>query len=584
MCYKEFVAYQCGHRSIGVTRPCPLTTTGHNFPVCTLRPDKPHYAETMCSACERQLHSRWVLIPTPRAGEDDKASSERLRAITAAPLERSNKGQRETPGNVKQTATSSDDDRKIPPLFMEEVTASGEHHVAVRLPGLYVAEWQADHRPLHDAGKCTCSTSFNPQNPQAPGDELTAHDREKLRQWRELEAEEEGKKKKHDTGEIDNQVDETVKRVAEIKEMFGEFDVESEELRVNLPRLGGGTTTENQVVEFRGQGRSHGHSQGQSQGGGNGRHHRRFQSRRERASPSHRHNPPTQDYGSSQDQGQLVPMSQPTVSYSAVRGHQSYPYPYSGAPFNQAPVTGYRYPEYAQHQQPHHFTPAYPTYATAATYTDTIPYGAHPWTAEPQRTPGMPWMTQGPGPFRTSGYIYHQPPTHERYDPGSSYATTQVPVDRQLPAPEHASPVHNESDDNHQNMGKQIEAVHATHTGSQEPLSLCGLPIGAGPEGTSHMPSWQDCPLRWHASAGNLLMPNGRDAGEDGAAPISELDGTAVAVRQEGVRENSKEDVSAGGREGSRQVERDEGYGKKDADANLDMPPPPPPRPHSAAT
>src|SRR4051812_21689956 len=62
MCYEEFIAYQCGHRSMGVVRTCPMTTAGHNFPVCGIPPHKPHYAETMCTPCERQLHSRWVLI------------------------------------------------------------------------------------------------------------------------------------------------------------------------------------------------------------------------------------------------------------------------------------------------------------------------------------------------------------------------------------------------------------------------------------------------------------------------------------------------------------------------------------------
>ncbi|KAK4105908.1 hypothetical protein N658DRAFT_521015 [Parathielavia hyrcaniae] len=580
MCYREYIAYQCGHRSMGVMRPCPLTTAGHNFPVCALRPDKPHYAETMCAACERQLHSRWVLIRewehrwlhergacgcevifpgllhTPRVIGDTSATNsspvadgnanalpERPRAIpTSAALERSNKvQQQEAPGNVQQAATSGDDDgQNVPPLFTEEVTPSGEHHVAVRLPGLYAAEWQADHRALHDAGKCPCPISFDSHAPRVPDDELAPPDREKLRRWRELEAEEDHKKGQGTTGEIDGDVDETQRRVAEIKDMFGEFDVETEESRANLPRL---------------------------------------------------------------EQNQVVPLPQPTVPYSPAAGPPGYPYPYPVAPFNQPPPpnTGYTYPEYAQHHphhQLHYFNPAYPTYATAATYTDTIPYGAYPWAPEPQRTPGMSWMSQGPGPFRTSGYIYHSPPTttHEWHDPGSSsssgaHAHAQVPVDRQLPAPpsDQVEPVaHSEfGDNNHRDQGRQVEAVHPHNTAEsqQEPLSLCGLPIGAGPEGTSHVPSWQDCPLRRHASAGNLLFSDGRDGGGDGAAPPSELEGTeGVAVRQGrvgGYDKQEEENASAGG-----QVDGDHDHGEQNAwaDAELDMPPPLPPRPHSAAT
>ncbi|KAM7205490.1 hypothetical protein V8F20_003074 [Naviculisporaceae sp. PSN 640] len=62
MCVDEFIAYFCGHRSLVVLRACPSTTAQPNLPVCSLRPARPEYAETMCSPCERLLHTRWVLI------------------------------------------------------------------------------------------------------------------------------------------------------------------------------------------------------------------------------------------------------------------------------------------------------------------------------------------------------------------------------------------------------------------------------------------------------------------------------------------------------------------------------------------
>ncbi|KAJ1331071.1 hypothetical protein MN608_04527 [Microdochium nivale] len=112
MCIIEFVAYTCGHRSVPVHRPCPMTTSLHTNPVCPPPPPLPPlptknhnsssngdpasilrataidtpaaataratevdggcgevgyaqratYADGMCAPCARVLHANWVNI------------------------------------------------------------------------------------------------------------------------------------------------------------------------------------------------------------------------------------------------------------------------------------------------------------------------------------------------------------------------------------------------------------------------------------------------------------------------------------------------------------------------------------------
>ncbi|KXJ96015.1 hypothetical protein Micbo1qcDRAFT_201347 [Microdochium bolleyi] len=102
MCITEFIAYTCGHRSVPVHRPCPMTTSLHTNPVCppptpllsppnhaqyTCEPaakspqdgggdfggvigggeevgyaERATYAEGMCGPCLRVLHTNWVNI------------------------------------------------------------------------------------------------------------------------------------------------------------------------------------------------------------------------------------------------------------------------------------------------------------------------------------------------------------------------------------------------------------------------------------------------------------------------------------------------------------------------------------------
>ncbi|KAK3310689.1 uncharacterized protein B0T15DRAFT_547445 [Chaetomium strumarium] len=595
MCYREFIAYQCGHRSMPVLRPCPLTTAGHNFPVCTITPHKPTFAETMCPACERLLHSRWVLIrewehrwlhergvcgcdvifpgllTTPRViGEtgtvatgqghsgavaaddpaktgDDKDTSA-LGANTVAaiaqgggqqqpqkqkpvssstpnartpvthrsgpPRRPAASGSSSSQGDVNKTSTkSAPGDQEIPPLFTEEVTSSGEHRVAVRLSSLYAAEWKADHRELHEAGTCGCPTTFGPFQPHVREAGMTSHDRESLRQWREREGELPEKNKKNDDDDgrdIDTQNEDTLRRIAEIEKVFGKFISDGESPpTVNLPRLSGSSSAENQGVEAKDQG--HGRHRQR-----NGRQdHNRFGEGSSRSSHSQSQQMPAGGGSNSssddaQGQGPLVLPPQIPTAYN---------------PYAFATAQGYHYPLFPEpppyQQQPYYFMPAHPAYATAATYNGTIPPGAYPWAAETQPTPGMPWTTQGPGPYRTPGLRYDEmafTTASQHYYPqaagesqgqgeGHGHDQNQPPVPTVqglLPAPEIVAK------GNGKGKGKETEVPTAPADVDQTVLPLCGLPIGAGPEGTSHMPSWLGCPLRRSLSLCSL----GRDEGE----------------------------------------------------------------------
>ncbi|KAI1761855.1 hypothetical protein GGR53DRAFT_533176 [Hypoxylon sp. FL1150] len=62
MCFTEFMGYTCGHTSMSVKRLCPLTTQLFNNPCCANNAVRPILAVTFCPACARILHGRWVNI------------------------------------------------------------------------------------------------------------------------------------------------------------------------------------------------------------------------------------------------------------------------------------------------------------------------------------------------------------------------------------------------------------------------------------------------------------------------------------------------------------------------------------------
>jgi hypothetical protein len=629
MCYKEFITYQCGHRSMGVVRPCPLTTAGHNFPVCGIAPDKPHYAETMCTACERQLHSRWVLIrewehrwlhergvcgcevvfpgllTTPRIiGETSAAGPASSTTGTAPPAALVNTGLSTSKAitaaegsNSRQLEVSQGDEKtavdgRIPALFSEGVTDNGEHRVAIRLPGLYAAEWRADHRALHDAGKCSCPTTFTPFQPQVRGNELNPSDQGNLCWWQEVE--DEADRNKADSRDIDGQVDETMKRLAEIDKAFGKFKVDDEPPKVKLPRLGP-AAAEPRSTDARSQ---------ESSNNNRGRHHNprgRFHETRRRHSPPTRphsnNNPPiTQPYPHphpQQQHHQLIISSQPTQPHH----HPFPPFPPSAAAAAAAAAAGGGnvYPEPPPHPTPYYFTPAYLTYATPATFTDTIPHGAHPWAGAPTPTPGMPWMTQGPGPYRTPGFSYDPSGYGNENGYGNGYGNGPVPGGHNQPPPlaapdsisvVSAPPPNPEGvvvNDNGNGKRNEVETTQQQHGGADADANnphsrphrpLCGLPIGAGPEGTSHMPSWLGCPLRQSASAsaGTVVVMAAGEEGDAMAASGAGGDEGVAGIGGEEQEDWDREDEGG-----------DRGEGERGEEDEL-LPPSPPQRRHSAAT
>jgi hypothetical protein len=64
MCFQEYIGYACGHATIKILRPCPLTTHLHTNPICSNAAERPTQVNSMCPSCARILHVRWVEIIT----------------------------------------------------------------------------------------------------------------------------------------------------------------------------------------------------------------------------------------------------------------------------------------------------------------------------------------------------------------------------------------------------------------------------------------------------------------------------------------------------------------------------------------
>ncbi|KAL2176024.1 uncharacterized protein P884DRAFT_204422 [Thermothelomyces heterothallicus CBS 202.75] len=670
MCYQEFIAYQCGHRSLSVVRTCPMTTAGHNFAICSICPHKPYYAETMCTPCERQLHSRWVLIrewehrwlhergacgcevvfpgllDTPRVIGDKSGAGNAIQP-TGSPA--SPAGAEENENNAKEAAasegstdvamsrttgqggglektTSFGGGGRIPALFAENVTSTGDHRVAVRLPGLFAAEWKADHAIMHETGKCHCAATFAPFEPQISDDDLTPYDRETLRQWRQREAERETSQ--HGAAsQIIGQVGDVARRIAQIKKTFGEFDIRDDERpRPNVPQVpstGGRASQSARATKGQGQGqghqvqgRHHHHHQHSNNNNNNNSRHttRRPDNRRERTLPPRPQSQPTRPFTpSKQPHGQLVHASQASSSPAnpTTPAHQGYYYPFPPTPPTMDPRTrtgtvmgmGYTYPGYSPyphphpHPHPHHprnatFAPAHPAYATPATYTDTIPTGASPWLAKPRRTPGKPWIAQGPGPYRTPGLIYNGGFSGSRNSNGNNnggsayrvpalkYATTTTTTTATTPAGADEERRHGGRTDKGKGKATDYGDANAKSDARADAapdadLPLCGLPIGAGPEGTSYAPSWLGCPLRRRSlSAGprSTTTTTTTLAGAGGRGPVGQDERGPGQGRGREEREHEEE-----------AAEEEEEEDGDENDGPLSSPSPPV-RCHSAAT
>ncbi|KAI1740036.1 hypothetical protein F4680DRAFT_458758 [Xylaria scruposa] len=186
MCFSEYLAYTCGHTSIAVNRPCPMTTHLHNNPCCPRPACRPFLGHTMCPACERIQHARRVDI----AEYEHRWMHERgacgcpvrfpflmhprvVQRSTAFTGEDGfdDAGASAPPGFFaagQQAIQPGRDDGTSIPLF-QEAQVGKSFEVAVRLPSLYAAEWTSDHAKLHESGQCKCPVSFERYKPSYIG-------------------------------------------------------------------------------------------------------------------------------------------------------------------------------------------------------------------------------------------------------------------------------------------------------------------------------------------------------------------------------------------------------------------------------
>ncbi|TVY32663.1 hypothetical protein LSUB1_G006916 [Lachnellula subtilissima] len=61
MCVKEFLGYNCGHCSIPVLRPCPISQSNPTFPVCQYPAERPIFTNDFCHPCSRIIWNIKVL-------------------------------------------------------------------------------------------------------------------------------------------------------------------------------------------------------------------------------------------------------------------------------------------------------------------------------------------------------------------------------------------------------------------------------------------------------------------------------------------------------------------------------------------
>ncbi len=171
MCFQEFIGYTCGHCSLAVLRPCPLTTAGTVHPVCQQLASKPFLTDEMCPACQRILHTRATLIEE----YEHRFMHERgvcgcpvnfphlirprlVGSTTAAATGHDNNTGQEDNGQEKQETVNP---AVVPPLVEESTDDDGRlQQISVRLPSLFAYEWVQDHRARHEAGQCACPADF----------------------------------------------------------------------------------------------------------------------------------------------------------------------------------------------------------------------------------------------------------------------------------------------------------------------------------------------------------------------------------------------------------------------------------------
>ncbi|KAI0114005.1 hypothetical protein GGR51DRAFT_578255 [Nemania sp. FL0031] len=203
MCFTEYLGYTCGHCSVAVNRPCPMTTHLFNNPCCPKPANRPYLAGTMCYPCSRIIHGRKIDIAeyehrwmhergacgcevqfpamqepklVQRTWHGDRNDNG---AYTSAPTARAGPSTSyagpSTACAGPSTAYAGPSNQQAPPMpcrgqgtgvpLFEEARVGGNVEVAVRLSSLYAAEWTEDHAKLHESGQCQCPVSFERYKP-----------------------------------------------------------------------------------------------------------------------------------------------------------------------------------------------------------------------------------------------------------------------------------------------------------------------------------------------------------------------------------------------------------------------------------
>ncbi|KAI1299136.1 hypothetical protein F5Y03DRAFT_408906 [Xylaria venustula] len=191
MCFTEYIAYQCGHTSTAVSRPCPMTTHQHSNPCCPKPASRPFLYHKMCYPCARIIHARkidiaeyehrWMhergacdcevqfpglteprLIKRSSTAGEEKETSPTSNASNGADSSAVNY----YTSNARTTSSNFTGHSKGSSIPMYAEAKVGDNvEVAVRMTSLYGAEWTKDHAKLHDSGKCKCPVSFERYKP-----------------------------------------------------------------------------------------------------------------------------------------------------------------------------------------------------------------------------------------------------------------------------------------------------------------------------------------------------------------------------------------------------------------------------------
>ncbi|KAK4162555.1 hypothetical protein QBC43DRAFT_356063 [Cladorrhinum sp. PSN259] len=548
MCFQEFIAYACGHRSVAVIRACPLTTRSHNFPVCGIQPVRQYFADTMCALCEREIHSRWVLIREweHRWLHDRGACSCNIEFPGASYTPKATGAMQNLQDHGGPSRKGKEKATDIPSAWKEYATADGERHVEVRITSPYGVEWRADHGQLHKAGKCQCPAQFEPAVPQIPDDKVDLASRGTLNAWRHMEERQGG----HPPG-------------------FGHVQYTGQPMRAP----GRGVTIQGHayqsvpqiVVSVPPAFRSIQYTSQTSQQAPQTPEHAAQPPRDPYTTPPNKYTYPQQVCPAPQNTPEAPEQAAESSQHACQESEHAYEasqrayhaaqqafrdYRQAWRVSQQAYLMSRQDSQASQASQPPQYTeqpsimaadpsiiaagrpypsgspppytlfPGAPEPATA--HSDSITRGAHPWATSAQVTRNFPYVSAGPGPYRTPGHDYSFPSALGNHpNPVPIHAPGQEP---HTPVnPQNASQAHGHASgsSNQASAGQQHAFRQQGHTsacprhasGSQPHASASfqhastyprtpvtvttGLPMGAGPEGLEcHMPSWRNCSLR----------------------------------------------------------------------------------------